>query len=209
MLFFTGSAIPSRVSLLILNAQAESGAYSRNSPAFRGGVHLFFYLYRHPPSGQSRVYRVTQLRTDGQHCRESAGTRPVVLKMVSVTGAAFSGITMDQLICASLFPHPPLVQWIFAIQKVVHIRAGGEELTFGDGAVLSKGLRRIGGDWRMWVGQHKDDGCWLEKVEATELEVMDDITAFMAMAMAHNTYTIIYLLYILCEVRGNKERTEP
>ena len=36
-------------------------------PEFRGGVHL---LYRHTPSGQSRVYRVMQLRTDGVHCRE-------------------------------------------------------------------------------------------------------------------------------------------
>ena len=34
------------------------------------------------PSGQSRVYRVTQLRTDGVHCRESAGTGPVNLKVV-------------------------------------------------------------------------------------------------------------------------------
>ena len=37
---------------------------------------------RHTPSGQSRVYRVTQLRTDGVHCRESAGTGPVNLKVV-------------------------------------------------------------------------------------------------------------------------------
>ena len=34
------------------------------------------------PSGHSRVYRVTQLRTDGVHCRESAGTGPVNLKVV-------------------------------------------------------------------------------------------------------------------------------
>ena len=50
-------------------------------PEFRGGVHLFI-LNRHTPSGQSRVYRVTQLRTDGVHCRESAGTGPVNLKVV-------------------------------------------------------------------------------------------------------------------------------
>ena len=50
-------------------------------PEFRGGVHLFIYN-RHTPSGQSRVYRVTQLRTDGVHCRESAGTGPVNLKVV-------------------------------------------------------------------------------------------------------------------------------
>ena len=48
------------------------------------------YLYRHTPSDQSRVYRVTQLRTDGFHSRESASTRPVVLKVVPVTGAAFA-----------------------------------------------------------------------------------------------------------------------
>ena len=31
---------------------------------------------------QSRVYRVTQLRTDGVHCQESTGTGPVNLKVV-------------------------------------------------------------------------------------------------------------------------------
>ena len=29
------------------------------------------YIYHHTPSGQSRLYRVTQLRTDGVHYRES------------------------------------------------------------------------------------------------------------------------------------------
>ena len=75
-----GSAVPSRVSLLIsilrLNLVLTHGV-----PEFRGGVHLFIYN-RHTPSGQSRVYRVTQLRTDGVHCRESAGTGPVNLKVV-------------------------------------------------------------------------------------------------------------------------------
>ena len=36
-----GSAVPSRVSLLIIPTQAESGAYPRSSPDFRGGVNLF------------------------------------------------------------------------------------------------------------------------------------------------------------------------
>ena len=75
---------------------------------FRGGVHLFI-LNRHTPWGQSHVYRVTLLRTDGVHCRESAGTWPIVLKVVLVTGAAILQVTMDQLMCASLFPHPLLV----------------------------------------------------------------------------------------------------
>ena len=75
----TVSAVPSRVSLLIsihtilrLNLVLTYGI----PPEFRGGVHIFI-LNRHTPSGQSRVYRVTQLRTDGVHCRESAGTGPV------------------------------------------------------------------------------------------------------------------------------------
>ena len=29
------------------------------------------HIYHHTPSGQSRLYLVTQLRTDGAHCRES------------------------------------------------------------------------------------------------------------------------------------------
>ena len=54
------------------------------------------YLYRQRPSGQSRVYRVTQLRTDGVHCRAEsfAGAGPVVLKAVRVTGDHHGPISM-------------------------------------------------------------------------------------------------------------------
>ena len=55
-------------------------------------------LYRQPPSGQSRA--LSGHAIDGVHCRESAGTGPVILKVIPVTGAAFSGIPMDQLLCA-------------------------------------------------------------------------------------------------------------
>ena len=62
------------------------------------------YLISHTPSGQSRVYRVAQLRTDHYdiHCRESAGTGPAVLKIVPVTGTAILQVTMVQLMCAFL-----------------------------------------------------------------------------------------------------------
>ena len=42
------------------------GSYKHNASDSwdRGSI----YLNRHTPSGQSRVYRVTQLRTDGVHC---------------------------------------------------------------------------------------------------------------------------------------------
>ena len=78
---------------------------------FRGGVHLFI-LTRHTPSVQSRVNRITQVRTDGAHCRESAGTGPVVLKVVPVTGAAICSIVLrssihnmrpDSDTCSSFF----------------------------------------------------------------------------------------------------------
>ena len=94
----TGSAVPSRVSLLIsilrLNLVLTYGIPTE----FRGGIHTFI-LNRHTPSGQTRVYRVTRFRTDGVHCRESAGTGPVNLKVVSRMGAALPG----------LFPTPTIV----------------------------------------------------------------------------------------------------
>ena len=70
-------------------------------PEFRDGLHLFI-LNRHTPSGQSRVYRVTQLRTDGVHCRESASTGPSKPRGNSKQVLPWQ-VTMDQLICASLF----------------------------------------------------------------------------------------------------------
>ena len=88
-----------------LHTQAESGAYLRDSsrvPRRRP----FIYLNRHTPSGQTRVYRVTQLRTDSVHCRDSAGTEPVNLKVERVLPWQ---VTINQLIRAFLFPHPLLV----------------------------------------------------------------------------------------------------
>ena len=79
----TSSAVPSRVSLLIyLHTQAESSAYLRDSSRCPQPTASVYYLNRHTPLGQSRVYRVTQVRTDAVHCRESAGTAPVNLTVV-------------------------------------------------------------------------------------------------------------------------------
>ena len=71
------------------------------------------YLYRHTPSGQSRVYQVTELCTNDIHCRESAGTGPVILKvLVPVTGAVLQ-LTIDQLFNIRLsFPTPTIrMKW--------------------------------------------------------------------------------------------------
>ena len=84
------------ISILKLNPVLTYGI----PPEFCGGVYLFI-KYRHTPSGQSRVYRVTQLRTDGLHCRESAGTGPANLKGTFERVLPWQ-VTMDQLICASL-----------------------------------------------------------------------------------------------------------
>ena len=75
----TGSAVPSSISLLISILRLNLVLTCGIPPEFRDGVYLW---NRHTPSGQSRVYRVTRLRTDGVHCRESAGTGPVNLKVV-------------------------------------------------------------------------------------------------------------------------------
>ena len=65
-----------------LHTQAESGAYLRDSSRFPRR-RPFIHLKCHTPSGQSRVYRVTNLRTDGVHCQESAGIiGPVNLKII-------------------------------------------------------------------------------------------------------------------------------
>ena len=84
-----------------LHTQAESVLTYGVPPEFRGGVHLFTENH-HTPSGQSRVYRVTQLRTDGVHCREPAGTGPVNLKVVPNECCFGRSVTMNHLICASL-----------------------------------------------------------------------------------------------------------
>ena len=91
-----GNSVPRQPAHL--RTQAESGAYGI-PPEFRGGVHLFILTaIRHRVSPE--VYRVTQLRTDGVHCRESAGRGPVNFKVVPNE----CEVTMDQLIYAS-FSH--------------------------------------------------------------------------------------------------------
>ena len=69
-------------------------------------------LYCQPASGQSRVYRVMQLSTDGVHCRDSTGTGPVVLKVIPATGTAFAS-PWDQIMCGSLFPHSLMVSYLW------------------------------------------------------------------------------------------------
>ena len=85
-----GSPVPPQPAHL--HTQAESGAYLRDSsrvPRRRP------FIYVKPPyvigSVPSLFYRATQLRTDGVHCRESAGTGPVNLKVVPNECCQFAG----------------------------------------------------------------------------------------------------------------------
>ena len=85
-------------SILTLNLVLTHGI-----PQNFGAASIHFYQH-HTPSGQSRVYRVTQLRTDCVHCRESVSTGPVVLKVVRITVAAFAS-PWTKCYCAPLFSH--------------------------------------------------------------------------------------------------------
>ena len=78
----TGSAVPSRVSLLILYTQGESGAYSRDSSRFPRRRPFIYTAIGSVPIllGHAVAYRWLQ---------KSASTRPVVLKGVPVTCADF------------------------------------------------------------------------------------------------------------------------
>ena len=67
-------------------------------------IYSFITAIRHR---KSRVYRVTQLRTDGVHCRESAGTGPVNLKVVP-NECCLAGHHGPINLCLS-FPHPLLL----------------------------------------------------------------------------------------------------
>ena len=95
-----------------LHTQAESGAYLRGiPPEFRGGVRLFNNFKPPYDIGRSRFYRVTQLRTDGVHCRESRRHRASKPQGSSERVLPWQ-VTMDQLTCA-LFPTPTIgMKWL-------------------------------------------------------------------------------------------------
>ena len=98
-----------------LHTQAESGAYSRDSSRFPRRRPCIYTANRHRVSPE--FYQVTQLRTDGFRCQESAGTghrasiNTVVLEVVIPVPVLPFQVhsTMDQVVCASLFPYPVLV----------------------------------------------------------------------------------------------------
>ena len=114
-------AVPSLVSLLILYTNAESGAYSRYSSKFRGGVHIVLpapHTIGSVPilSGHAIAYRLRSLPRVRWHRASSP--------QGSSTNGCCLCITMDEmLLCSSLFPHQLLiysenVQIIGCIQSI-------------------------------------------------------------------------------------------
>ena len=100
----TGSSVPSRISPLIFHTQAEYGAYLRDSSRFPRRRPFIYTANRHRVSlefirSRNCVYRWRSLPRLYRN-------RAKVLKVVPVTSVAFSGIPMNQLMCASLFPTP-------------------------------------------------------------------------------------------------------
>ena len=75
-----------------LHTQAEYGAYLRDSSRFPPRSP---FIYFKSPYTIWSVPSLSDLamRTDGVHRRESAGTGPVTLKVVPVTGATFASST--------------------------------------------------------------------------------------------------------------------
>ena len=96
--------VPSRVSLLILHTQAQSGVYSRDCSRCRP---------RRPYTFTTTHHRVSPGFIGSRSCVPIAFTAesPLAQGQYSPQGSSSNGcrlcITMDQLLlCASLFPHP-------------------------------------------------------------------------------------------------------
>ena len=107
---------------LHLHTQAEPGACSRDFSRFPRRRHSpFIYLNHHTPSGQFRVDRATLLHTNDVHCRESAATGSVVLKVVPVTGALPLYVSRWTNSCAPLFSHA--YYWYEKWACVIHERS--------------------------------------------------------------------------------------
>ena len=100
----TDSAIPSRVSLVITHTkQAESGAYSRDSSDFLGGVHLFIppYAIGLVPSLSGHAIAYQWRRSLTRVHRYRAG----IPQRNSNNGCCLC-VATDQLMCASFALHP-------------------------------------------------------------------------------------------------------
>ena len=100
----TGWAVQTRSSLVISILRLNRVLTNGISPEFRDGVHLYYCLNRHnniAPSGQSRVCRVTQLRTDSVQCSRARRYRASKPQGNPKWVLPWQ-VTIDQLICASI-----------------------------------------------------------------------------------------------------------
>ena len=82
---------------------------------------------------------------------------PVVLKVVSVTGAAFSGITMDQLMCAPLSHTDYQVSEYVIIVCSGHVTCDAEII--GGGGMHNRGMLRRSGCGLIFLYNAYCDPC--------------------------------------------------
>ena len=102
-----GRPVPCQAAHSKFSVRRDSSRFPRRLPF------IYFFNRHKTPSGQSRVYRATQLRTDGVHCRESAIRRH---RASSPQGSSSGGCCLFRyhhrptfVRLASLFPHLLLV----------------------------------------------------------------------------------------------------
>ena len=111
----TDLAVPSRVSLLILHTQAESGAYSRDcSPCPRRRLYIFATTHHRVSPGFIRSRNCVPIALTAES--------PLVQGQYSSQGSSSNGcrlcITMDQLLlCASFFPYPLVYRYNVSMFK--------------------------------------------------------------------------------------------
>ena len=126
-----GSTVTSRVSRSFSTLRLNQVITHGIPPAPHASVHI----YRQPPyaigsvsseKGHAIAYRWHSLAGVCQH--RARGPQGIV----PVTGAAFSGFTIDQLMCASLFTHSLLVcSGMFVHMYIcMYVRGGMGDLMF-------------------------------------------------------------------------------
>ena len=131
----TGSAVPSRVSLLILNSQADSSANSRDPFRFQQRRRPCI-LYRQPPTANRHRVSLELIRLHAIIAYRWLSLPRVRRRRANnPQGSSSNGSCLfryhyeytDQLLCASLFPHHTIGTVDMCTVRNGTIEGGGSE----------------------------------------------------------------------------------